>query len=304
MIPEGRSAVLVVLVALLIACGSSEEVPEAPRGTAPPLEAPPLRVLSLSRAASEFLLALGAGDRLVGVDLGSSGIPALRGLPVVDLARAAQVDPDVILLPDATSAQEPLAEELRAAGGELIVYEPHDLEEAFAFCRDLGARLVGTARARAFEVELSRELARIGGSSFGRPRPRVAGLIGPAPLAFAGGHSFVTDLLEIAGASSVTHGGAEPRIPMGADSLRAFAPDLLLVVSADELTEGERREIRQSLPVAYRVEFFVFDAEHRWMHEAVPAAQRLRALIEPLADELEGTTLPPAARAESGGGGG
>ena len=222
---------------------------------------------------------------------------------MVDLASATRVAPDVILLPETPAADEARAEELRSAGYELIVWAPHDFEEAFALCRDLGARLVGVPRATAFEIELSRDLARIGGSSFGRPRPRVAGLIGPAPLAFAGGHSFITDLIEIAGASSVTHGGAELRIPMSKDTLRAFAPDLLLVVSPDPLSESERHAIQQALPAAYRVEFFAFDAEHQWMHEAVSAARRLRAVVEPLSDELDRTRLRRGGPEQGGGGG-
>ncbi|HEY8154224.1 MAG TPA: hypothetical protein VII72_08870 [Myxococcota bacterium] len=288
----GRRVALLAGVAGLIACGSSERIAEAPQSVSP------LRLVSLSRAASEFLLALGAGEGILAVDRGSSEIPALRGLPIVDLAGAGEFAPDVILVPEAQAG-----EALRSAGFEVIVYAPHDLEEALALCRDLGARLVGTPRARAFEVALSRELAGIGGSSFGRPRPRVAGLIGPAPLSFAGGHSFITDFIEIAGASSVTHGGEETQIPLEAGRLRAFAPDLLLVVSPGPISDGDRDAIQRSLPAAYRVEFFVFDAEHRWMHEAADAARRLRAVIEPLSEELERTTLRPAAPAEGGEGG-
>ena len=295
---------LLVGVAWALACGPPEKVAEAPPAALPLSLSRPLRVVSLSRAASEFLLALGAGDQIVAVDSGSSRIPALSQLPVVDRVSATRVEPDVILLPESPAADQARAEELRSAGYEVIVWAPHDFEEAFALCRDLGARLVGTPRATAFETDLSRDLARIGGSSFGRPRPRVAGLIGPAPLAFAGGHSFITDLIEIAGASSVTHGGAELRISMSSDRLRGFAPDLLLVVSPDPLSESERDAIQQALPAAYRVEFFAFDAEHQWMHEAVAAARRLRAMIEPLSDELDRTRLPRAGPGQGGEGGG
>jgi ABC-type Fe3+-hydroxamate transport system substrate-binding protein len=129
----------------------------------------------------------------------------------------------------------------------------------------------------------------------------VAAVIAAEPLEFAGGHSFVTDLIEIAGGSSVTHGGEEVRIAFGTEELKAFAPDLLLVVSQGEMLEKERTAIRQSLPAGYRIEFFAFDADQILTHEAVEAARRLRAVIEPLSDELERTTLRPADGEEEGG---
>jgi ABC-type Fe3+-hydroxamate transport system substrate-binding protein len=248
-----------------------------------------MRVVSLSPSGSRFLLALGAGDRIVAVDAGSSRIPDLRGVAVVDLARAGEMDADLILWPGTPASDEALAEQIRAAGREVIRFEPHSLEEAFVFYSDLGARLVGEARARSAEIALGRQLAAIGGASFGRPRPRVAGVHGSDPLEFAGGHSFLTDLIEIAGASSVTHGGEEVRLPVETERLKAFAPDLLLVATPGELEEDERHALAQRLPGGYRVEFLVFDPDRIWTQEVVETARRLRALIEPLSRELERT---------------
>jgi hypothetical protein len=234
----------------------------------------------------------------------ASTIPHSLRAGTAGAAGAASLAPDLVLLPETPAGDEarerPRAEDLRSLADEFIVFEPHDFEEAFALCRELGARLVGAPRARAFEIALSREFARIAGAYFGRPRPRVAAPVGFAPLEFAGGHSFVTDLIEIAGGSCVTHGGAEPRIPMRTEQLTAFAPDLQLIVSPSELSESARRTIQQALPAAYPVEFLVFDAEQQWMHEAAEAAWRLRALIEPLSNELDRITRQPAAPAEGG----
>jgi hypothetical protein len=99
----------------------------------------------------------------------------------------------------------------------------------------------------------------------------------------------------------VTHGGAEQRIAFGAEQLKTFAPDLLLVVSPDQKSEKERRAIQQMLPAGYRTVYFAFDAERVWTDEVVEAARRLRAVIEPLSNELERTTLRPADRGEAGG---
>jgi ABC-type hemin transport system substrate-binding protein len=243
-------------------------------------------VVSLAPAATEFVVALDATDRLVGVDAVSQRNPALGALPVVaDLADAAGLAPDVVLVSQLPGASATAAQELRRAGIEVIEFAPHDLADAFELCRGFGARLVGTATASLFERDISRALAEIGGSSFGQPRPRVLALVGPAPFQIAGGHSFATDLIEIAGGQSVTHQSEEWRIA-SADAELWPAPDLVLFIGTAPPTEDERWDALVDLPPAPRVEFLAFDAQLRWALDSVEAARRLRTVIEPLSRRL------------------
>jgi ABC-type hemin transport system substrate-binding protein len=272
-------------LAWLVACGSSEEAP-----IPPPSSSFPLRAVSLAPAGSELLLELGAAHLLVAVDDASRRIPGLRDLPAVDLAGAAALDPDLLLVPALSGADERLFEELRARGSDVIEVAPHNLDDAFGLCRGLGTRLVGAVRAARFVNTLGAELARIGGASFGRPRPRIAAVLAVAPLEIAGGHSFVTDLIEIAGGTSVSHFEAEPRIPTTAEELYALRPDLVLVTSPSEMSERERAAVRAALPGVARLDFFVFDPERFWVRDGVDTARRLRAIVEPLSRELERET--------------
>ncbi len=147
---------------------------------------------------------------------------------------------------------------------------------------------MGPASARAFEYALTRELARVGGAA-SRPRPRIAPIVGNAPLELASGHSFATDLVEIAGGSSVTHELPEtdaPRLALPLDDVLALAPDLLLVMSPHELAASERRAVRHALPSEYPVEFFVFDTDLLWSRDSGDAARRLQALIRRFSQEL------------------
>jgi ABC-type Fe3+-hydroxamate transport system substrate-binding protein len=246
-----------------------------------------IRVVVLSPAASRFALALGAGHLIVGVDTESQRIPELAELPVVALADAGRLSPDLVLVRGLPADDDPVARELRSAGAELVEFAPHDLEDVFELCRRVGGRLVGTTSALRFETDLARPLAQIGGSSFGRLRPRVLAVVGFDPLELAGGHSFETDLIEIAGGRSLTHGGDEARLAVDAEQLSTFAPDLILVVTPREASPAERRSARDALPSDYRVEFFAVDTELFWLRDPVEPARRLRDLIEPLSRELE-----------------
>jgi hypothetical protein len=131
----------------------------------------------------------------------------------------------------------------------------------------------------------------LGNESFGRRRPRVAAVLGLEPLEVAGGHSYVTDLIELAGGESATHGTEEPRLRWSALELARAEPELIVVVAARAPAPAERERARARFGAALPVEFLVLDPEREWLTGALPAARRLRGWIEALP-----APAPPPAR--------
>jgi len=235
-------------------------------------------VVSLSPNATRFIEALGARDLLVGVDPASSQSLSGKPLPEVDLQGALQLAPDLILVDELPHSK--ITEQLSVGSAEYVEFAPRDLEELFALSRTLGRRLVGSDRATRFELDIARPLARIGGTPFEGDKPRVAAVVGLAPTRLAGGHSFATDAIEIAGGTSVTHEAhlTEDFEPNHEDWLR-LAPNLLLVLSAEEMPSHAERDARAALPPEYPVLFFPFDPASFWSEEPVQTATRLRSLL-------------------------
>jgi iron complex transport system substrate-binding protein len=268
-------------LALLAACERETPAAPAPGGDARGLN----RVVSLSPLATRFVLAIGARGRLVAADSVSAQLPELAGLPAVDLRGAADLSPDLVLVPDTPEPGNPAALALHRRGARIAEFAPHDFEDALMLVRGVGAELVGPAQASRFEADFSRPLARIGGQSEGRPRPRVVALVSVDPLVIAGGHSFETDLIEIAGGTSVTHPGEEPRLAIDADRWRELAPDLVLVIGAPPASPREDQALRNALPPGAEVAFFAFDSSF-WLDASDDPARRLRTVIEPLSARL------------------
>ena len=104
-------------------------------------------------------------------------------------------------------------------------------------------------------------------------------------------HSFTTDLIEIAGAESVTHGIDELRVPMTVAELQASAPDLVLIVSASPISEDDRRDARALIGDGPEIAFMVFDRKHFWLRRAVETARQLRERLQPL---VRGPLLDPS----------
>lgn len=236
-------------------------------------------VVSLSSEASEVLVGIGAAGALVAVDEGSHRVDGLASLPTATLATVRKHSPTLVVAPRLDAEDARRADRLRAEGIDVIEFAPHDFDDAFALCRTLGVRLGHSDRARAFIRDHSRALALISNSSLGQRRPRVAGVLELDPLVVAGGHSFVTDLIEIAGAESVTHGTADLRIPMSAAELLALGPELVWVVRPDEVPQSERDALRATLSGVPRFAFVVLDARGVWLRDAAGVARRLRAQV-------------------------
>jgi len=277
-------AILRVSALALLAAGCERETAAPARdagASAPGLH----RVVSLSPLATRFVLAIGARDRLVGADAESAQRPELAGLPTVDLRGAADLSPDLVLVPDPPEPGDPAALALHGRGARIAEFAPHDFEDAVALVRGVGAELVGAGQANRFERSFARPLARIGGSSAGQPRPRVVAVVSLAPLVIAGGHSFETDLIEIAGGTSVTHPGAESRLAIGADRWRDLAPDLVLVIAAPPDSPRGEQAVRNALPPGPDVAFFPFDPAF-WLDASDDPARRLHAVIEPVSARL------------------
>lgn len=271
---------LSLILALQFACSADEEsAPGGSRPELPPADSAEQRIVSLSALATHFVTELGVGHLLVGVDAKSSALPGLAHLPVVDLGRAHNLAPDIVLIPDLVAIDDAAARSLELAGARLVEFAPHDFEDVFALCRGLGAQLVGVASATLFERRISRPLAIIGGISPPLGRARVVAVVGLEPLELAGGHSFQTDLIEIAGGTSVTHGGEESRIAITPGRWDEFSPDLVLVSTTLELSLTEREAARSLIPERFRVEFFAFDPETFWLRVPEREAERLRAII-------------------------
>ncbi len=283
----------------LLACDRSEtQGPAAARPGEPSAAAAP-RVVSLSLAGTRFLLALGARSQLVGASPESIEALELGDLPAVDLDAAPGLAPDLVLLGGGAlgAAEGPPLRALREAGARVVEFAPHDFEDLLALFREVGPQVVGAAEASRFERAFSLPLAELAGSSYGQPRPRVVGLVGVEPLALAGGHSFETDLIETAGASSATHASEETRLALDPGGWARIAADLAVHFGPRALSEAERARVRALVPGEIPLLFFELDTARFWLESPAEDARRLRQAILALAP---GAGAPGSPRADGG----
>jgi iron complex transport system substrate-binding protein len=231
-------------------------------------------LISLAPAATRFLVALGAGERIAAVGGPGEQPASVAGLPRLALASAEEAEPEWLFLPSQVETPG-LAISRARPGTRVVEFAPHDLEDLFALLRSVGPALVGEERTEALHFAIARPLSLIAAESHPTDRPRVVAIVSETPLMIAGGHSFATDLIEIAGGSSVTHGGEDNLIPADATTIRAMAPDVVALML--ETADPDRiARVTERLPI--EIESVVFDGEVDDFWSAADPAESARAL--------------------------
>ncbi len=207
----------------------------------------PTRIVSLNPATTEMLFALGAGSRLVGrseFDMFSDSaklIPSLGvGLqPNVEVVLG--VHPDLVIL-YGSQDNRPATARLRAAGVSTLALKTDHISDFRRTVQLLGMVLRDSARARTVTDSVDRTLDRVRIATAGQTRPTVFWHIWDAPLITIGAGSFMTELVDIAGAKNVYADISAPSAQISLEDVARRDPDFILVgpIGAKKI-HGDRR---------------------------------------------------------------
>lgn len=236
-----------------------------------------MRVVALTCSNTEITCALGAADMLVGVDDHSDFPPdVVAALPRVgpdldiDVKRVAALAPDLVLASLTVPGHERVVERLTAAKLPVLVLAPQRLEDVYADVRAIGAALSLEARADALVDELSSAL------SEAAPPTGLRVLVEwwPKPVIAPGRHSWVTDLITLAGGTNpLGHEPVESR-PLTDEEAAALAPDISIIswcgVRAEKYRPDVvlRRKAWQGLPLVARRR--VYGVSEAWLGRPGP----------------------------------
>ena len=215
---------------------------------------PAERIVSINPSTTEILLALGAADRLVGIDDWSArDLPAVAHLPRVgglfspSLEAVVALQPDlVVLVPSAE--QRDFRRRLERLGVPVLSLRNISLSEVLASIRTLGERLGRTAAARERVAVIERARAEVMRVTRGRARPRAVLVIQRDPLFIVGGGNFVDEMLVAASAVNVGGALSEPYPRVATEWLVAAAPEVILDTADDPVAAAEYWSRWGSLP--------------------------------------------------------
>jgi iron complex transport system substrate-binding protein len=234
------------------------------RGVAVRFDQPPQRIVSLLPSLTEFVCALGACERLVGVDDYSNHPPPVRAVPHVGGMEDARVEtivalkPDLVLVPQSSRALE----RLQALGLKVFVAEPRTLADVERVLRLLGPVLGARDGAQVWrEVEQGVDAA-------ARELPpslrgtRVYFEVSTAPYA-AGEASFIGELLARIGARNIVPASLGPFPKLNPEFVVRADPDVIMLAEDEPAARIEGRPGWQRMRAVRAGRVCVFDAAQR-----------------------------------------
>lgn len=200
------------------------------RGVGVELPKPPQRIVTLLPSLTESVCALGACDRLVGVDRYSNWPASVRGLPQVgggidpNVEAIVALKPDVVLL--AKSSR--VTDRLEALGLKVVVLEPKNHADVRRVLDALG-QVLGAGDPRAVWREID---ASVSAAAQSLPesvkRTRVYFEVNSAPYA-AGEASFIGETLTRLGAKNIVPPSLGPFPKLNPEFVVRADPDLIMV---------------------------------------------------------------------------
>lgn len=200
------------------------------------LPGPPQRIVSLVPSATEMIYALGGEERLVGRTDFCDYPPAARtktsvgGMINPNLELLVTLKPDLVIATHSGNREETFTQ-LSRLGIPVYLVGADRIADVKEVARRL-ALLTGRAAAvEALLERIDRRVASVREAVRASARPRVLYVLWPDPLIVPGRTALVTELIDVAGGTSITAADAEQYPRYSLEAAVAKAPDVIVLAN-------------------------------------------------------------------------
>jgi iron complex transport system substrate-binding protein len=198
-------------------------------------------VASLSPAATDIVVAIGAVDHLVAVSNYDFGKAAVSGLPgagdylTVDWERLAELRPDVLLVQvREAAAPDGFKDRAKQLNIRPVFIHIDDLDDIAVATKTVGDAIAESEKAAAATRAMRDKLAAVAQSVSGKPRVSTLIVTDEVGAGVAGAGTFLDELLTIAGGTNAAagEGGGYPKVDR--EKIIALAPAVVLHLLPDK----------------------------------------------------------------------
>lgn len=230
---------LALLVAAVTAQASRVLTDETGRTVAVPDH--PHRVVCLLPSITDTVFALGSGDDVVAVSDYTTHPPealkkpSIGGLVKPSIETILSYHPDLVLgmsIPGATET----AAQLQNVGVPVYLVDPHGLSGVLRSVGSVGEALNRMPQAAALNASLSKRIEAVRARSAGKPAPRVLVPVWYDPIITIGKNAFISQIVETAGAKSVTDDLLPDWPEVSMETVVTRAPEALVLIRGGKLS--------------------------------------------------------------------
>jgi ABC-type Fe3+-hydroxamate transport system substrate-binding protein len=200
----------------------------------------PHRVVCLLPSVTDTVFALGSGDDVVAVSDYTTSPPAALKKPSIGSLVKPSIEtilsfhPDLVLGTEIPGSAE-TATQLEAVGIPVYLVDPRGLAGILQSVESIGQALNRGQQAAALNASLERRIEAVKARTAGKPAPRVLVPIWYDPIITIGKHAFITEILETAGAKSVTDDLTPDWPQISLETVITRAPDSLLLIRGGKI---------------------------------------------------------------------
>jgi ABC-type Fe3+-hydroxamate transport system substrate-binding protein len=240
-----KSALLVLTLLIASACAllpaHASRILQDETGRKVTVPDHPHRVICLVPSVTDAVFALGSGDDVVAVSDYTTYPPeALKKPSIGSLVKPSietilSFHPDLVLGTSIPGAAE-TATQLEAVGIPVYLVDPHGLAGILHSVDSLGDALNRAPQAEALNARLTRRVEAVKARTAGKPAPRVLVPVWYDPIITIGKHAFITEIIEAAGAKSVTDDLIPDWPQISMEAVIARAPGALLLIRGGKVT--------------------------------------------------------------------
>jgi iron complex transport system substrate-binding protein len=223
---------------LLPACASRVLTDESGRRVTVPDH--PHRVICLLPSVTDTVFALGSGDDVVAVSDYTTYPPAALKKPSIGSLVKPSIEtilsfhPDLVIGTEIPGSAE-TATQLEAVGIPVYLVDPRGLAGILHSVESIGEALNRGQQAAALNASLERRIEAVRARTAGKPAPRVLVPVWYDPIITIGKHAFITEIIETAGAKSVTDDLAPDWPQISLEAVITRAPDSLLLIRGGKI---------------------------------------------------------------------
>jgi iron complex transport system substrate-binding protein len=255
--PARRHFVLMTTALLLgaLGCdrGDSKPTPSSQTSSTLPTSRPPAHptVASLSPAATDILLAIGAQSHLVAVSNydarkpGALGLPAAGDYLTVDWERLTVLKPEVLIVQvRENAAPAGFKQNAGELGIKPLFIHIDNLADVSTATLEIGAGINEREKAAAADAEMRKRLADVAKSVKDKPKVRTLVVTDEGGAGVAGTGTFLDELLTIAGGTNAAAGESPGYPGVDKEKILTLKPEavlhLLPAKSAHSIEEAKR----------------------------------------------------------------
>ena len=195
----------------------------------------PHRIVCLVPSVTDTVFALGSGEDVVAISDYTTYPPAalkkpsIGGLVKPSIETILSFHPDLVVGTEIPGSAETAAQ-LETVGIPVYLVDPHGLAGILHAVDSIGQALNRAPQAAALNLSLQQRIEAVKTRTGGKQAPRILVPVWYDPIITIGKHAFITEMIEAAGAKSVTDDLLPDWPQISMEALIARAPDALLLV--------------------------------------------------------------------------